>query len=284
MKNKNFILREIYEIENLLRQVKDNQLLAYSYQKRLDGLKKELESARVEKPLSVSLLFSGDAVNGSNGVKAGFISEIMKSFDCLTKKIGLNQELYLTSLSHGSFGVNLEHLNNENLFSSDNTSTVLNSLNNLLKGVSEKESVDGVDSNLMKDLVDIFKKIDKQNSSLTINFDSSLELGKIELSSKSVKTICNSIQTKKTIKQTEKVECLFRGVLVDSRKFEVKRVACNSIITGNISEKIENSLLMQLAKIPINSTCIATFEVESKIKNEEVKSSKYRLIGLEKNT
>lgn len=148
---KNQIKSQIIELENLLSFTSNDPFMSKSLSKKIGVLKDRIASLSEEiKEAKVSLLFSGNAVLGSKGIKIDFLSKVLKPFQELVKtettkiKYGIvgkrgktkdinDAELYLTALPTGSFGVQLTQLNKNNIFSENEVDSAIENVMNLIK-------------------------------------------------------------------------------------------------------------------------------------------------------
>ena len=136
---KEWLQWQLTETQQLLEVSKDSLLMKVSLENRIEEIKrqlKELEEHSVE--AKISLLFAGNAVLGSMGIKSSFASKTMSSIQGMIKtqivydaygeerigkrgKLGKTKmgEMFLTGLPQGSFGFELSLMNNEDLFAED---------------------------------------------------------------------------------------------------------------------------------------------------------------------
>ena len=137
------IKAQIVDTERLLEMVLDHPLMSEGLAERLSLLKQELENLPKESfEPRIQLLFSGNAVVGSQGIKSTFVSKTLTPFQEMVKtqvalvrfgkvgkrgqaKKGANTELYLTALPVGSFGVELSQLESNDLFDSMDVSKAM---------------------------------------------------------------------------------------------------------------------------------------------------------------
>jgi len=143
---------QIVDTERLLEMVIDHPLMSESLIEKLNNLRSELEALPKEShEAKVQLLFGGNAVFGSKGIKTNFISKTLTPFQEMVRsqasivrfgdigkrgqvKKTVGTDLYLTALPVGSFGVELSQLESDDLFDSLDVS---NAMKQVMKLISD---------------------------------------------------------------------------------------------------------------------------------------------------
>jgi len=78
---KEWLKVHILETERLVEQVQDHPTMGFQFRQRLTLLREELKGIPADtKEPTVSLLFSGGPVVGSEGIDAGFIAKVILPF------------------------------------------------------------------------------------------------------------------------------------------------------------------------------------------------------------
>jgi hypothetical protein len=285
------IKAQIVDTERLLEMVLDHPLMSEGLAERLSLLKQELENLPKESfEPRIQLLFSGNAVVGSQGIKSTFVSKTLTPFQEMVKtqvallrfgkvgkrgqaKKGSNTELYLTALPVGSFGVELSQLESNGLFDSMDVSKAMKEVMTLVVNSATNDEtfeayIERTPKRNLTNLKKFLQEIAHENSVLKME---SGELG-IELPKEKIVEAFQRVSA--TIdEETELViNGIFRGLLLDSGKFEIQDEEGNRI-SGFISEEIEEEQLIEYDKTFLNSNCIIHLRVHKtkfKTGNEKI--------------
>ncbi|MBW3519180.1 hypothetical protein [Flavobacterium sp. NKUCC04_CG] len=285
------ITSQIIELQNLLSFASNDPFMSKSLSKKIDTLKEKLQNISNEIPIAkVSLLFSGNAVSGSQGIKIGFLSKILKPFQELVKtettkiKYGVvgkrgkskdinDAELYLTALPMGSFGVELAQLNKNNIFSENEVENAILNVINLITSVTMSDKtfeniVSITPPRSLNNLKLFLKEIDSENSILKIEQG----LSSFEISIENIHKGYERINSVITEEETIEVKGVLRGVLLDSSRFEFVDENGEKI-SGIIGEEIDEDKIIELSLEYLNKNCtIHLKKLETKFisKNEKI--------------
>lgn len=292
------IKAQIVDTERLLEMVLDHPLMSEGLAERLSLLKQELEFLPKESfEPRIQLLFSGNAVVGSQGIKSTFVSKTLTPFQEMVKtqvalvrfgkvgkrgqaKKGANTELYLTALPVGSFGVELSQLESNDLFDSMDVSKAMKDVMTLVVNSATDDetfeaSIEQTPKRNLTNLKKFLQEITDENSVLKME---SGELG-IELPKEKIVEAFQRVSA--TIdEETELIiKGTFRGLLLDSGKFEIQDEE-GKRISGFISEEIEEDQLVEYDKAFLNSNCIIHLRVhKTKFKTGNEKTD-YELLEI----
>lgn len=292
------IKAQIVDTERLLEMVLDHPLMSEGLAERLSLLKQELESLPKESfEPRIQLLFSGNAVVGSQGIKSTFVSKTLTPFQEMVKsqvalvrfgkvgkrgqaKKGANTELYLTALPVGSFGVELSQLESNDLYDSMDVSKAMKDVMTLVVNSATDDetfeaSIEQTPKRNLTNLKKFLQEITDENSVLKME---SGELG-IELPKEKIVEAFQRVSA--TIdEETELIiKGTFRGLLLDSGKFEIQDEE-GKRISGFISEEIEEDQLVEYDKTFLNSNCIIHLRVhKTKFKTGNEKTD-YELLEI----
>lgn len=292
------IKAQIVDTQRLLEMVLDHPIMSEGLLERLNILHEELESLPKESfEPSIQLLFSGNAVVGSQGIKTSFISKTLAPFQEMLKtqvalsrfgkvgrrgktKRGANTELYLTALPMGSFGVELSQLESNDLFDSMDVSKALRDVMTLvadsaLDDSTFEASIEQTPKRNLANLKKFLQEIKDENSVLKME---SGELG-IEISKEKIVEAYHRVSS--TVdEQTELIiKGIFRGVLLDSGKFEIQDED-GKRISGFISQDIQEEQLVEYDKRFLNTICVIHLGVhKTKFKTGNQKTD-YELLDL----
>jgi hypothetical protein len=292
------IKAQIVDTQRLLEMVLDHPLMSEGLAERLNQLKQELENLPKESfEPKIQLLFSGNAVVGSQGIKSTFVSKTLTPFQEMVKtqvalvrfgkvgkrgqaKKGANTDLYLTALPVGSFGVELSQLESNDLFDSMDVSKAMKDVMSLVVNSATDDetfeaSIEQTPKRNLTNLKKFLQEISDENSVLKME---SGELG-IELPKEKIIEAFQRVSA--TIdEETELIiNGTFRGLLLDSGKFEIQDEE-GKRISGFISQDIEEEQLVDYDKTFLNSNCIIHLRVhKTKFKTGNEKTD-YELLDI----
>jgi hypothetical protein len=292
------IKAQIVDTQRLLEMVLDHPLMSEGLAERLNQLKQELEKLPKESfEPRIQLLFSGNAVVGSQGIKSTFISKTLTPFQEMVKtqvalvrfgkvgkrgqaKKGANTELYLTALPIGSFGVELSQLEYNDLFDSMDVSKAMKDVMSLVVNSATDDetfeaSIEQTPKRNLTNLKKFLQEISDENSVLKME---SGEIG-IELPKEKIVEAFQRVSATKDEETELIINGTFRGLLLDSGKFEIQDEE-GKRISGFISQDIEEEQLVDYDKTFLNSNCIIHLKVhKTKFKTGNEKTD-YELLEI----
>ncbi|MDH1602311.1 MULTISPECIES: hypothetical protein [unclassified Empedobacter] len=266
---------QIIELEDLLKLTSGDPFMSMSLSKKIDLLKKELDELNNNEDVieaKVSLLFSGNAVVGSKGIKIDFLSKILKPFQELIKtetskiKFGTvknrgkikdikEAELYLTALPTGSFGVQLTQLTQNNIFTELEINQAIENVITLIEVTTKSDedfenTIQKIPNRSLGNLKTFLKEISNENSMLQFQklADS------ITISSDQIHNGFERINSTITTDENLIIKGTFRGVLLDSGKFEFTDENENKI-SGYFDETINEDKITELNFDYFNKRC-----------------------------
>jgi len=289
---------QIIETERLLEMVVEHPLMAEGLIEKLNYLRNQLESLPKESlEPKIQLLFSGNAVRGSQGIKSSFISNTLKPLQEMIKtqaalvrfgrvgqrgvtKKGPKTELFLTALPVGSFGVELSHLDSIELFEGEEVSNAMKQVMELVNNASiDDETFENAIENSPKrnlnNLKKFLKEISEEKSILKMECG---ELG-IEVSQDKVNEAFQRVA--ETIDEQEEIIILgiFRGILLDSGKFEIQGSEGEKI-SGFISQDLDEDESINYDREFLNRQCKIHLQIHrTKFKTGNEKLN-YELLGI----
>jgi hypothetical protein len=234
-----FIKMQISETERMLQEVGGHPLMSKSLQIRLENLKRELENLPedFEEP-KVTLLFSGNAVKGSLGIKSKFVSSIItplqEIIDGVTALVRFgrlgqrgkskeieNSELFLTALPVGSFGIELSKLETNDLFDENDVSKAIQRTMKLIDSSSQsddifEEAVGDYPQRIISNLEKFLNNISKHESILKMKSGNY----KIDLKEEKVRQAHQRVSLTKTDSKNIIIEGILTGLFSESSRFE----------------------------------------------------------------
>jgi len=292
------IKAQIVDTQRLLEMVLDHPLMSEGLAERLSLLKQELESLPKESyEPRIQLLFSGNAVIGSQGIKSTFVSRTLTPFQEMVKtqvallrfgkvgkrgqaKKGANTELYLTALPVGSFGVELSQLESNDLFDSMDVSKAMKDVMSLVVNSATDDetfesSIEQTPKRNLTNLKKFLQDITDEKSMLKMESgEFGIELPKEKIAEAYLRVSAAIDEESELI-----INGIFRGLLLDSGKFEIQDED-GQRISGFISQDIEEEQLIEYDKTFLNSNCIIHLRVhKTKFKTGNEKTD-YELLEI----
>lgn len=264
---------QILDTEKMLALVGKHPIMAKSIQEKLNTLKTKLESFPVDliEP-KITLLFSGNAVKGSIGIKSKFVSKVVKPIQELIKtqtalvrfgdvakrgraKKGASAELYLTALPTGSFGVELSQLESNDLFDELEVSTAIHQVMELITAVTTSDiafenAIENTPKRNLNNLKAFLKEIDDENSVLK------MESGSFGIAISQEQIHEGFERVNSTASENEEIflNGILRGFLLDTGKFEMTDEE-GITITGIINPELTEEQIVQYDKEFLNKAC-----------------------------
>ncbi len=285
------IKAQIVDTERLLEMVYDHPLMSEGLKERLNELNQELESLPKDSfEPKIQLLFSGNAVIGSQGIKSTFVNKTITPFQEMIKtqfalvrfgsvgkrgqaKKGTNTDLYLTALPIGSFGVELSQLASTDLFADMDISNSMKQVMNLIVNSATddetfEKTIENTPKRNLSNLKKFLQEIVEQRSVLKME---SGELG-IELPNDKITEAYQRVSS--TIDEENEVfiNGIFRGLLLDSGRFEIQDEEGKKV-SGFISEELDEEQLIEYDKSFLNRNCIIHLKIHKtkfKTGNEKI--------------
>ena len=267
------IKAQILDTERMLELVGDHPLMSESLKDKINNLKEKLSAFSTDliEP-KIRLLFSGDAVKGSLGIKSKFVSKTIKPIQELIKtqtalvrfgavgqrgkaKNSANSELYLTSLPTGSFGVELSQLEHNDLFDEQDVSKAIKQVVDLIGASTESDesfekAVENTPKRNLTNLKSFLKTVSDANSILKVETGS---FG-VNISEKEIKEGYERVNATDNQEDEIFVNGILRGFLLDSGKFEILTEQ-GEPITGIIYPEIPEEQLIEYDKKYLNKKC-----------------------------
>lgn len=294
------IRAQVVDTQRLLEMVLDHPLMSEGLAERLNLLQQELAQLPKESfEPRVQLLFSGNAVVGSQGIKSIFVSKTISPFQEMVKtqvslvrfgrvgkrgqaRKGVNTELYLTALPMGSFGVELSQLESNDLFDSIDVSKAMKEVmtlvvNSATDDATFEASIENTPKRNLANLKKFLHEIVDENSILKME---SGELG-VELPKEKIAEAFQRVSSAIDEEHEEIINGIFRGLLLDSGKFEIQDEE-GKRISGFISENLEEEQLIEYDKSFLNANCVIHLRVhKTKFKTGNEKTD-YELLEIRK--
>lgn len=292
------IKAQIVDTERMLKMVMNHPLMFEGFSEKLNELRRELEKLPKESfEPKVQLLFSGKAVMGSQGIKSTFLSKTINPFQEMVKtqaalirfgRVGkrgqisksANTDLYLTALPVGSFGVELSQLENNDLFDSIDVSNAIKKVMSLISNSSIDDltfesTIENTPKRNLNNLKRFLAEISEENSVLKIE---SGEIG-FEISTEKIHEAYQRVSAAIDEENEVFIKGIFRGILLDSGKFEIQDADAKKI-SGFICEELNEEQLIEYDKLFLNRTCILHLRVHETIFKTGNKKVDYELLEI----
>ncbi|MEE6129880.1 hypothetical protein V2E39_20950 [Chryseobacterium arthrosphaerae] len=269
------IKAQIVDTERLLEMVREHPFMSIGLKEKIETLKQELlDIPEISHDPVMQFLFSGDAVNGSDGIKSTFVSKITPPVQGLVQaQLALNKygkigkrgrarrksknDLYITGLPKGSFGIELTRIDyDENdLYDLVDTSEAMKDVINLIKQTAESEEsfkfvLENTPKRNLNNLKKLFQEIANEKSILKMD---SGELH-VELSREQIDAAARRVSDAVEDENDLVLNAIFRGLLLDSNRFEILDEEGNSI-SGTISNELDEDTLIEYDRLFLNREC-----------------------------
>lgn len=267
---------QILDTERMLEMVIDHPIMAEGFKEKINELRDELEKIPKQafEP-KIQLLFSGNSVIGSQGIKSSFVAKTVNPFQEMVKtqaalvrfgrvgkrgraKNGAFSELFLTALPVGSFGVELSQLETFDLFDSIDVSNAIKEVMVLIESSAiDDDTFEKIISNVPKrnltNLKKLLEEVAQNNSILKME---SNEIG-IEISVEKVKEAFIRVAEANDVENQLVFLGVFRGILLDSGRFEIQDEQGKKL-SGFISPDLSEEELISYDQNFLNQECQIT--------------------------
>ncbi|WFB67093.1 hypothetical protein [Chryseobacterium sp. WX] len=269
------IKAQIIDTERLLEMVQEHPFMSIGLKEKIETLKQELlDIPEILHDPVMQFLFSGDAVNGSDGIKSTFVSKITPPVQGLVQsQLALNKygkvgkrgrarrkgknDLYITGLPKGSFGIELTRIDyDENdLYDLVDTSEAMKDVINLIKQTAESDEsfkivLENTPKRNLNNLKKLFQEIANEKSILKMD---SGELH-VELTREQVDAAARRVSDAVEDENDIVLNAIFRGLLLNSNRFEILDEEGNSI-SGTISTELDEDTLIEYDRLFLNREC-----------------------------
>jgi hypothetical protein len=264
---------QIIETEKMLSLVENHPIMSFSLQEKINYLKKQLSELPIDILESkIRLLFSGNAVKGSLGIKSSFvgktiapIQELIKTQAAIVRfgnvskrgqvKRSISTDLYLTSLPIGSFGFELSQLEIKDLFDESEIAKSIKQVISLIESTAKSDEafekiIEDTPKRSLNNLHKFFKEASDENSIVK------LESGDlfVEISEQKVHEGYDRVSSTLNDEGEIFVNATLRGFLLDSSRFEIIDEKGKGI-TGLISEHLSEEEIIEYDKKYLNKPC-----------------------------
>jgi len=296
---RNKIKEEILNTERLLESVSDHPFMSIGLKEKIESLNAELsQMPEVLREPKLRMLFSGNAVFGSIGIKSSFlgktvkpVQELIKTQTALIKYGGVGgrgrtkkssySELFITALPTGSFGVELTQLAAEELFQIDEVSEAIQQVVDLVEATSGDNEVfesilEFTPKRSLANLKSFFKTIHEANSILKIETNTT----ELSLTESEIRDAFERVNSTENEENETVIEGVLRGILLDSGKFEMTSSESGELISGIINPDIPEETRFEYDRKFLNKTCQVLLQVNRTIFVSGKEKTSYELIEI----
>lgn len=247
---------QLLDVRRLLTSLGDEPFMSIALKYRETELKREIEKLdNAPTEAKVELLFSGKPVMGSMGIDITFAGKVVPSFQKmvstfftqknasqLRKKTKEQKQriskLYLTALPRGSFGLELRKLEHEDLFEEALLAETLVEITNLVgASASSDEEFEQVlpetPVQTLKNLKEFLNTVSSEKAGLSIESGNN----KVELTSGEARQAFERVNATVTEETNITMEGVFRGILLDSWRFDFQPVD-GKRVSGRIGDEV----------------------------------------------
>jgi hypothetical protein len=296
--DRQFLQRELVEMDKLLEVSADDAVMSFALQKRRESLEREMLQAPAAhlKPRAV-LFFAGPPILGSQGIDAMFAASILQPFLEMVKtqyssqkhgRVGARgprkdeseAKLFLTGLPRGSFGLELSQPQPGDFIAAEQLSDVLVRLTEVLASAADTDerfavSLDKISPRVLPRLKTFLDVIADENAYLRVE---SGDL-KVVLLQDQVRLARDRVSAAKSFDEVIKKEGVFRGATLDSWRFDF-RPSDGLSIAGRISDEVEEKDVEAMSSLT-NRQCLAELRLTTITTRDGAQRHRYELLSLE---
>lgn len=278
-----WLLRQLNETKLLLEENKDSLLMAISLTDRIQSIENELSEMEIKEyyDSSIRLWFGGNAVYGSKGIFVNFASETSALIsNMVTSKYiellqggtnsatkgklkGKNQSnMYISNMLHGSFGYEMGWVEDE-LFSQEYASQAISEIMNLVEVTAT--DIDKFEEKLHRESIRTLSYLRKfykvvSNKSSILKMESGMNYW--ELSADQLSVGNSRISKTNMIEELKSYRGVFKGILIDSGKFEFVNEDGKKY-QGNTNEELTEEQLVGFNQKFSNCECTLIINEQS---------------------
>lgn len=296
---RDFLKVQLLETQKLLAMVGDHPVMSVAYAERERELKEQIAAlAPGTKEARTILFFSGEPVQGSLGIDAGFAGRVLEPFQCMVKadyadrwhgvvasrgrRFGEAQSrLLLTGLPRGSFGLELTRADSDELFEDGQLADTLAHITRLVEAAARSDEdfaaeLDETAPRVIQNLREFLEVIAKGHAGLRLESGDFRCTINPSQANEAYQRVAGTI----TRDEEVKIPGVLKGVLLESWKYDFVTEDRHSV-GGKIDENLTEGEVAELSRNFFNEHCLATLSKTTVLfKNGRVRTS-YTLRGLE---
>lgn len=292
-----FAQRQVAAMDSFLSWAGDDPLMGPGLRSRREEFSrqaKELPPSPAT-PRAV-LFFTGDPVEGSQGIEVDFMTKVLDHFQQMVKTQyafekhgrigdrarqpgGAEAKLMLTGTPRGSFGLELSQPHSHDLFSSEQLSKSLVQLTQLISAAGEDDEtfgvkLDDVTPRVLQRLRRFFKLLSDSRASLRLESGSLA----VRMDPSQVKQAAERVASVTT--KPEKVQLVgeFRGATLDTWRFDF-RTEDGRLISGKLSTEITEAAAAEMNRLTARK-CLGWFERVQVIARGGILRERFELLSI----
>jgi hypothetical protein len=256
----------------------NHPVMSVAFAERVTELEELIEAIPLgAREAKTVLYFSGDPVQGSEGIDVSFTGRILEPFQSMVmadyasryhgvvgtrgRRAGeADSRLLLTALPRGSFGLELTKAENDEIFEEDQLADTLSHITRLVESAAESDEEFASELNetaprVIQNLRTFLEVICTNNAGLR------LESGDNRCSINPIKAAEAFERVAATVSNSENIELqgIFKGILLESWKFDFTDESSRKI-SGKINNDLTEEQAAELNRQFFNLACTASFE------------------------
>lgn len=256
----------------------DHPLMGGAFAERERELEARIEAIPLgAKEARTVLFFSGEPVQGSEGIDASFAGRVLEPFQSMVmadyaeryhgvvgtrgRRAGeADSRLLLTALPRGSFGLELTKAENDEIFEEDQLADTLSHVSRLVESAAESDEDFAAELNetaprVIQNLRQFLEVVAKGKAGLR------LETGDYRCTMDPIRASEAYERVAGTVTNSEEVRIkgVFKGVLLESWRFDFVNQEGHKI-SGKIDENLTSDQVAQLNRDYFNQSCLAVLE------------------------
>jgi hypothetical protein len=295
---RDFLKVQLLDTQYLKELAGDHPIMSIAFAEREQELRGEIAALPLgNKEARAVLFFSGEPVQGSQGIDASFAGRVLEPFQNMVmadyadrwhgvvgsrgRRTGEAQSrLLLTALPRGSFGLELTRADSDELFEEDQLADTLAHVTRLVEAAARSDEdfaaeLDETAPRVIQNLKGFLDVVAKGKAGLRLESgDYRCSMNPIEASD-----AFNRVSSTITNDETLRISGVFRGALLESWRFDFVDDHGHKI-SGRIDENLTGEQVSLLAREFLDRHCIASAEKTTVLfKNGRVRTT-YVLKGL----
>lgn len=289
---------QLLETQRMLMLAGNHPLMSVAFANREREIKQRLDALPVGgKEAKVILLFSGEPVQGSQGIDSSFAGRVLEPFQNMVmadyaerhhgvvgsrgKRTGEGKSrLLLTGLPRGSFGFELSRADNDELFEEEHLADTLLHVTRLVESAALSDEdfaveLDRTAPRVIQNLKDFLTVISKGKAGMKLETGDASCVMSPNQAAEAHNRVANTLTTSEEIEE----HGIFKGVLLESWRYDFINDDGFSM-GGKIDDNLTEEEIIQMNQQFFNKQCVAKLlKTTVLFKNGRVRTS-YSLLSL----
>lgn len=275
-----WLYKELDATEELLAQYQESYLMRISLENRIEDIKgriEEMSKQEIAPEAKIDMWFSGEAVFGSLGISSAFMEKTMHSLVGMIqaktrKKVNdVNADLklkhkkqtakmpkgkfYITGVTHGSFGYEMEFKEQGNFLKDEITANSIREVMKIIDDTSKDtlnvdDLIDTQPLKLLSHLKDFLTIVEKQHSIVKMKSGDVMMSLDVPHVARAYDNICKSDITTKE----DSIIGIFQGAFIESGKFEYTDEE-GKVKHGDVSEDLSYDEIAEINRAFSRKDC-----------------------------